>query len=186
MKTSHLSTCIALSCVTLAASPVTSQTTTSVPLHFENTDVREILPLYESLTHFRIIRDNFVQGKISISAPQPVDPPVAIDMIERSFFANGFAIIQLDPETVEIVGVGRNARSSGVPAISDPKQLPEHERLVSCLFQFRRADAKAIQQLFGSVSFSSPRVYFLPIVERCPRALGDRKNKRYSPAARRS
>jgi hypothetical protein len=83
---------------------------------------------------------------------------VAIDMIERSFIANGFAIIQLDPETVEIVGVGRNARSSGVPAISDPKQLPEHERLISCLFQFRRADAKAIQQLFAQY-LSPPRAY---------------------------
>jgi type II secretory pathway component GspD/PulD (secretin) len=114
--------------------------------------------LYESLTHFKIIRDNFVQGRINISVAEPVSSAKAIEIIERTFFADGFAIIQVAPDTVEIVGTGRNSRGNGVPTISDPTQLPEQERVVSYLFQFKYADAKKVQQLFAQY-LSPPKSY---------------------------
>src|SRR5437773_3848934 len=103
----------------------------SVTLNFPNTDVNEVLLLYESLTHFKIIRDNFVQGKIMVVVAEPVARDKAVEIIERTLFANGFAIIQIDPDTIEIIGVGHNARSTGVPTISDPKHIPTQERLIS-------------------------------------------------------
>src|SRR3954464_1495656 len=63
-----------------------------VVLNFPNTDVNDVLAFYESLTHFKIIRDNFVQGKISISVGEPITPDKAIEIIERTLFADGFAI----------------------------------------------------------------------------------------------
>src|SRR5437773_10962374 len=78
----------------------------SVTLNFPNTDVNEVLLLYESLTHFKIIRDNFVQGKIMVVVAEPVARDKAVEIIERTLFANGFAIIQIDPDTIEIIGVG--------------------------------------------------------------------------------
>lgn len=152
----------ACSFIIAASIPSTASSASDAPgsviLNFPNTDVREILPFYESLTHFKIIRDNFVQGKINISVAEPVSPEKAIEIIERTFFADGFAIIQIDPDTVEIIGVGRNARSTGIPTISDPKQLPSQERLVSYFFQFKHADPTKVQQLFAQY-LSPPKTY---------------------------
>jgi type II secretory pathway component GspD/PulD (secretin) len=133
-----------------AADPVT--------LNYPHTDVREILALYESLTHFKIIRDNFVQGKVSISVAEPVTPEKAIEMIERTLFADGFAIIQVAPDTVEIIGVGRHARGSGVPTISDAADIPSGERLVSFLFRFSHADSRKVADLFARY-LSPPKPY---------------------------
>src|SRR4051812_23186554 len=117
-------TIIALLLAITAGTSAAATETASVKLDFPNTDVNQVLSLYESLTHFKIIRDNFVQGKIIIVVAEPVTPEKAIEIIERTLFADGFAIVQIDPDTIEIIGVGRNARSTGVPTISDPKQLP--------------------------------------------------------------
>lgn len=130
----------------------------SVALNFPNTDVNEVLSLYESLTHFKIIRDNFVQGKIMVVVAEPVTREKAVEIIERTLFADGFAIIQIDPETVEIVGTGRNARSTGIPTISDPKQIPTQERLISYFFQFKHADAAKVLRLFAQY-LSPPKAY---------------------------
>jgi type II secretory pathway component GspD/PulD (secretin) len=130
----------------------------SVILNFPDTDVREILPLYEALTRFKMVRDNFVQGKISVTVAEPVSPEKAIEIIERSLFANGFSIIQVTPDTVEIVGANRSGRSSGVPTISDPALLPTGERLVSFLFQFKNAEARKVADLFTRY-LSPPKVY---------------------------
>jgi type II secretory pathway component GspD/PulD (secretin) len=132
--------------------------TTSAVLSFPNTDVNEVLSLYESLTHFKIIRDNFVQGKIMIMVAEPVPRDKAVEIIERTLFADGFAIIQIDSETVEIVGAGHNARGIGIPTISDPKQIPPGERLVSYFFQFKHADAAKVANLFAQY-LSPPKSY---------------------------
>jgi len=130
----------------------------SVALNFPNADVEEVLSLYESLTHFKIIRDNFVQGKITVAVAEPVTRDKAIEIIERTLFADGFAIIQIDPDTIEITGAGRSGRSTGIPTISDPKQIPTQERLISYFFQFKHADAAKVLQMFAQY-LSPPRAY---------------------------
>lgn len=128
-----------------AASPPEAQLVT---LNFPNNDIREVLPLYESLTHFKIIRDNFVQGKISISVAEPVTTEKAIEIIERTFFADGYAIIQIASDTVEIIGSGASAKTRGIPTVGQPNQLPVHERLVSYFIKFEHIDACEAQSLF--------------------------------------
>ena len=142
----------------IALAAAAAEDSASVKLDFPNTDVNEVLSLYESLTHFKIIRDNFVQGKINISVAQPVTAEKAIEIIEGTLFANGFAIIQVQPDTVEIVGTGRSGRSSPIPTISEPEQLPTHERLVSYLFRFKHARAKDVQNLFAQY-LAPPRMW---------------------------
>ena len=151
-------TIIALLLAITAGISAADTETATVKLDFPNTDVNQVLSLYESLTHFKIIRDNFVQGKIIIVVAEPVTPEKAIEIIERTLFADGFAILQIDPDTVEIIGLGRNARSTGVPTISDRKHLPVQERLVSYFFQFKHADAGNVQQLFAQY-LSPPKSY---------------------------
>jgi type II secretory pathway component GspD/PulD (secretin) len=153
MKNTLISLLLAITAPAFAADE-----TASVKLDFPSTDVNQVLSLYESLTHFKIIRDNFVQGRITISVAEPVTVEKAIELIESTLFANGFAIIQVQLDTVEIVGTGRSARSSPIPIISEPEQLPTHERLVSYLFRFKRARAKDVQNLFAQY-LAPPRMW---------------------------
>lgn len=133
-------------------------TAASVKLEFERADVNDVLRLYEKLTGFKIIKDNFVQGKISISVAQPVTRDEAIQIIERTLVGNGFPILQVDPTTVEIIGAGRNPRSNGVPTISDPKDLPAGERIVSYLFKLKHRNPEKIQRVFAQY-LSPPMAY---------------------------
>src|SRR5256885_13869360 len=123
--------------------------TKSVKLDFPNVDVNQVLSFYESLTHFKITRDNFVRGKISIVVAEPVTPEKAIEIIERTLFSNGFQITQIDADTVEVTGTGKSARSIGIPVISDPKALPTNERLVSFVFSFKYRDAQEMVKIFA-------------------------------------
>lgn len=52
-----------------AAKPDVEET---VPLQYVNEDVHAVILLYEKLTGFKIVRDNFVQGKITVTTDQPV------------------------------------------------------------------------------------------------------------------
>ena len=76
-------------------------------------------------------------------------PEKAIEIIERTLFANLYQITQIDSDTVEITGSGRSARSIGIPVISDAKALPTHERLVSFVFGFKYRDAQQMREFFG-------------------------------------
>jgi type II secretory pathway component GspD/PulD (secretin) len=153
---------LALSCLHLQAQDKTAspdpKAAALVKLDFVLTDVNAVLRLYESLTGFKIITDNFVQGKISISVAEPVSRDKAIQIIERTLVGNGYAIVQIDPDTVEILGTGRNARSHGVPTISDAKDLPSGERIISYLFKLKHLNPEKIQRVFAQY-LSPPQAY---------------------------
>jgi type II secretory pathway component GspD/PulD (secretin) len=120
-------------------------------------DVCDVLNEYAALTHFRLIRDNFVQGRVYLDTTN-LPREKAIDSIERTLLANGYQLVQVDPETVEIVGLGRNARSVGAQLISDPKDLPRGERVVSYVFKPKFADVTELQQALGQY-LSPPQMY---------------------------
>ena len=153
---------MALACLQLGAQNQTAsppgKATDMVTLQFPLADVNEVLLLYEKLTGFKIIKDNFVQGKIMVSVAQPVTRDEAIQIIERTLFGNGFSILQINPDTVEIAGANRSARGNGVPTISDPKDLPPGERLVSYLFKLKHRNPEKMQQVFAQY-LAPPRAY---------------------------
>jgi type II secretory pathway component GspD/PulD (secretin) len=130
------------------ATPTPSGSTASVTLNFPQNDIGDILSLYTSLTHYKIIRDSVRYGPLALSIPEPVTPQKAIDIIEKTLFTNGFSIIQVDADTVEIDGPGKNPRGNGVPTISAASQLPAQERLVSYLFTFKHAKCAKMLELF--------------------------------------
>jgi type II secretory pathway component GspD/PulD (secretin) len=127
-------------------------------------DVCDLLAKYAALTHLKITRDNFVQGKVSIDDVSGLPPEKAIEIIERTLFSDGFAITQIDQDTVEVTGLGKNARAIGPPVITDPKALPTHERLVSFVFGFNYREAKEMQQIVAQ-HLSPPQSYTSFIVE---------------------
>src|SRR5438270_9085586 len=91
-----------------------------VALQFPNADVKDVVQLYEKLTGFRIVQDNFVQGKITVTTQQPVEREKAIELIEKTLMSNGYSLVQTEKDVVQIVGMGKNPRSVGIPIISDP------------------------------------------------------------------
>jgi type II secretory pathway component GspD/PulD (secretin) len=124
-------------------------------------DVCDVLAQYASLTHLKIIRDNFVTGKVSLDDVSKLPPEKAIEIIERTLFSNWYQLTQIDPDTVEVTGTGKSARSIGIPVISDGKALPAHERLVSFVFGFKYRDAQEMRQFFGQyLSPPQPWTFF--------------------------
>ncbi len=120
-------------------------------------DVCDIIKQYAALTNFRVIRDNFVQGKMFLDV-SGLPPEEAIDTIERTLFANNYALVQIDSETVEIVGTGKNPRTEGAQIITNPKDLPHGERVVAYLFKPSFRDVLELQQSLGQY-LQPPQVY---------------------------
>src|SRR4051794_5505981 len=119
----------------------------TVTLQYPNSDVVDVLRLYETLTGNKLVLDNFVQGKVNIFIAGPVPREEAIKIIEINLLMNGFSLVPAGGDIVKVIGTGRNARSAGVPLISDDSQIPEGEHIVSYLFKLRFADPTELQQV---------------------------------------
>ncbi len=129
-----------------------------VRLQFPNSDVDDVLRLYEQLTGKKLVRDNFVQGKVNIFISKDVPRDEAIKIIEINLLMNGFSLIPADDDIVKVIGTGKNPRTTGVPIISDASQIPEGDHVVSFLFKLRYADPQELQQVLGQY-LSPPQTY---------------------------
>jgi general secretion pathway protein D len=129
-----------------------------VKLQFPNSDVQDVLRLYEQLTGKRVIMDNFVQGKVNIFLTNDPTREEAIQIIKISLLMNGFSLVPEDPDIVKVIGTGKNPRGQGVPIISDPAGIPPGDQVVSYLFKLRYADPTELQQVLGQY-LSPPQTY---------------------------
>jgi hypothetical protein len=74
-------------------------------------EVSDVIAQYGSLTQFKIIRDNFVQGKVCLDDIAKLPSEKAVEIIERTLFANGYSITQIDSDIVEsLEPAGAHAR----------------------------------------------------------------------------
>ncbi len=129
-----------------------------VKLQFPNSDVDDVLRLYEQLTGKKLVRDNFVQGKVNIFIAKDVPKEEAIKIIEMNLLMNGFSLVPADEDIVKVIGTGKNPRTTGVPIISDPAQIPDGDHVVSFLFKLRYADPTELQQVLGQY-LQPPQIY---------------------------
>jgi type II secretion system protein D len=120
-----------------------------VRLQFPNSDVVDILHLYEQLTGKKLIMDNFVQGKVNIFISKDVPREEAITIIEINLLMNGFSLVPAENDIVKVIGTGRNPRTAGVPIISDESEIPSGDHVISFLFKLRYADATELQQVLN-------------------------------------
>jgi general secretion pathway protein D len=130
----------------------------TVTLQYPNSDVADVLRLYETLTGKKLIMDNFVQGKVNIFLTKPVTRDEAINIIEINLLMNGYSLVPSEGDIVKVIGTGRNPRNSGVPLISDEADIPEGEHVVSFLFKLHYADPTELQQVLGQY-LSPPQTY---------------------------
>ena len=150
----------------LAAAEPQQTNDRSVTLAFDNEDVRNVVQLYHQLTGFKIIQDNFVQGKVTLRIDQPVSRPEAIVLIEKTLMNNGYSLVEAEKGTVQVVGTGKNPRSLGLPIVSEPNDVPKSERIISYVFKLRHLDPTHVQQMFGQyLSPPMPYTSFLAMPE---------------------
>src|SRR5262249_4577530 len=90
----------------------------TVRLQFPNSDVVDVLHLYEQLTGKKLVMDNLVQGKVNIFIAKDVSRDEAIKIIEMSMALNGISLVPARPDIVDVVGAGQYPRKAPVPIIS--------------------------------------------------------------------
>ncbi len=114
----------------------------NVQLQFSpQSDVKEILMLYERLTNRRLIYDATVQGPVPLVINTPLPPDEAVKIIEIALLMNGFSLVPTEDKAIwKVFGIGKNPRSGGVPIYTDEAQLPSNEQIVSYLFKLQYAD----------------------------------------------
>src|SRR5437764_7468550 len=130
----------------------------TVTLQFPNSDVVDVLHLYEQLTNTKLIMDNFVQGKVNIFLSRAVPKDEAVKIIEMNLLMNGYSLVPAGDGIVKVIGTGRSPRNAGVPLVSDEADIPEGEHVVSFLFKLRYADPVELQQVLGQY-LSPPQSY---------------------------
>lgn len=137
-----------------------------VKLQFENQDVLQVVQLYGKLTGFLVIPDNLVQGKVRMNTAEPLSRAQAISLIEKTLMNNGFSLVEKEKGVVEISGAGKSPRGLGLPILSDPKDVPKGERIISYLFKLRYLDPTKIQQVLAQyLSPPMPYTSFLSVPE---------------------
>src|SRR5437764_1376270 len=119
----------------------------TVRLQFPNSDVVDVLHLYEQLTGKKLVMDNFVQGKVNIFIAKDVSREEAIKIIEMSMALNGISLVPAGRDIVDVVGAGQNPRKAPVPIISDMADIPPGNPVVSFLFKLQYADPQELQQV---------------------------------------
>ncbi len=127
--------------------PVPPNAPATVRLQFPNSDVVDVLHLYEQLTGKKLVMDNFVQGKVNIFIAKDVSRDEAIKIIEMSMALNGISLVPATRDIVDIVGAGQNPRKAPVPIISDLADIPAGNPVVSFLFKLQYADPQELQQV---------------------------------------
>ena len=129
-----------------------------VTLQYPNSDVADVLHLYEQLTGKKLVMDNFVQGKVNIFISKPLPREDAIKIIEMNLLMNGYALVPAEGDVVKVIGTGRNPRGAGVPIISDDADIPSGDHVISFLFKLRYADPIELQQVLGQY-LSPPQTF---------------------------
>jgi type II secretion system protein D len=118
-----------------------------VRLQFPNSDVVDVLHLYEQLTGKKLVMDNFVQGKVNIFIAKDVSREEAIKIIEMSMGLNGISLVPAGRDLIDVVGAGQNPRKAPVPIVSDLGDIPPGNPVISFLFHLQYADAQELQQV---------------------------------------
>jgi general secretion pathway protein D len=118
-----------------------------VRLQFPNSDVVDVLHLYEQLTGKKLVMDNFVQGKVNIFITKDVSREEAIKIIEMSMGLNGISLVPSGRDITSVVGAGQNPRKAPVPIVSDLADIPPGNPMISFLFHLQYADPQELQQV---------------------------------------
>ena len=116
-----------------------------------DTDIKDILPLYEKWTGRRLIYSTQLVGPIRMMISGQVPQSEAVKLVEMTFALNGFYIVPSeDPKIWKVTGVGTNPKSVGIPFVDREEMLPAGEQIVMFLFKLKNADPTELAQTIQS------------------------------------
>jgi type II secretory pathway component GspD/PulD (secretin) len=136
MKTLLVVACLA------AAGAMLAGAEEKLALDFYQTDVAELLALYEKLTGLHVVKSVTLIGTASAKSNGPVSKEKAIQLIEAGLFATGFPIVQTAPDKVEVLGIGDSVTSRPLPTLTRADDLPKNERVVRLIYKLKARDPK--------------------------------------------
>ncbi|MES2595142.1 MAG: secretin N-terminal domain-containing protein [Verrucomicrobiota bacterium] len=124
-----------------------------VELQFPNTQISEILLLYEDLTGLKIIRDaNAEQATVSIETTGTLPKDRAILFIEKSLLLNGYGFAPAGEGMVKFLAVdAKKPITEGIPLIESAMELPLTDQVVNYVILLKYLNAedakKAIEEV---------------------------------------
>ena len=127
-------------------------------IDFPNTEITEVLWLYENLTGKKALYDSTVQGKVRVRVLKPVSRLEAIRILETVFALNNFTLIPGPGDIVKVINTVKNARQFSIPILSDVSQLPESNQVVSFLFKLEYADPQDVKNVLDQAIAATPSV----------------------------
>lgn len=105
----------------------------TVKVNFPNTPIQGIIPFYQQLTGKMMILDGSLQGEtLRIIGTRPLSKKEALNFIEASLLLNGYAILDVDHQTVKLIhhSGGKHPTAENIPVYSAITDLPEGEKIV--------------------------------------------------------
>ncbi len=113
----------------------------AVPLQMLDTDVKDVLLMYEKWTGRHLIYSTQLAGPIRITISGQVPQSEAVKIIEMTLLLNGFNILPTEERNIfKVTGVGQSPKSVGVPFVDREELLPAGEQTVMFLFKLAHAD----------------------------------------------
>ena len=127
-------------------------------IDFPNSDIRDVLGLYETLTGKKALYDSTVQGNIRVRVSKPLPRSEAIRILETVFSLNNFTLIPGPGDIVRVINTSKNARQFPIQIYSELDQLPERNQVVSFLFKLENADPQEVKTTLDQVISPTPSV----------------------------
>lgn len=118
-----------------------------VTVDFYQTDIREVLVLYEKLTGLHVAMPITAIGTVNAKSNGPVTKEKAVEILEAGLFASDFPILQLGPDKVELLAIGKMATSYPLPTITKLDELPKNERVVRYVYKLKAREPKSLQKV---------------------------------------
>ncbi len=119
--------------------PLSNEAT--VPLQMLDTDVKDVLLMYEKWTGRHLIYSTQLTGPIRITISGQVPQSEAVKIIEMTLLLNGFNILPTEERNIyKVTGAGQSPKSVGVPFVDREELLPAGEQTVMFLFKLAHAD----------------------------------------------
>ncbi len=126
----------------------------TVKVNFPNTPIQGIIPFYQQLTGKMMILDGSLQGEsLRIIGTRPLSKKEALNFIEASLLLNGYAIIDVDPQTVKLIHHtgGKHPSAENIPVFSSIKDLPEGEKIVHFVLPLEHISPEEAVKAFTTV-----------------------------------
>ncbi len=135
----------------ILSTPTPANSNAPVQLQLLDTDIKDVLGMYERWTGRQLIYSTQLAGPIRISISGAVPQSEAIKIVEMTLLMNGFNIVPTEePKIWKVTGTGQNPKSVGIPFVDREELLPAGEQTVMFLFKLQHADATELAQTIQS------------------------------------